>query len=405
MAATETIARLVSVGPRWPGTQGERRAAEYLAGELEKLGREAWIEPIRVRPAYPMTHALHAALAVVGSVVSVYVPPLGVGIVLLVAVSMFGDLTGRFHLARRLTPRRRSQNVSSPGPRPDAPARLILTAHHDAARSGLLFARRSRPPGRLRRRLARLASPLDIVFWAVTIVLVLTVVRLFVDEPSTLLTAIQFAPTVLLIASVLLFVDIALSDVVPGASDNASGAAAVLELARRLDAAPLEHLDLWIVFPGAKEGLMLGMREWMRAHADELDSRRMFFVNVDNVGSGHPRFVPAEGFVVLEQHDARLVELCNRIGKATPQILRIGTDGVIARMRGFSAITVCCTDRHGRIPNYHRHSDTPEQIDAGAVEDAIEFVEELVRRIDRELVPATLPSLEQAGAAAPGAPR
>jgi hypothetical protein len=396
MAPTDTIERLVSFTGRWPGTESERGAAGHLAGELERLGRQVEVEPIRVRPAYHLTHALHALLGVVGSVVSVSVPVLGVVILLLVATSMFGDLTARFYLFRLLMPRQRSQNVTSRGERTDAAATVVLTAHYDAARSGLMFARRQRPAPRPLRALARLAGPIDVVFWAIIVALVLAVVRLLTGlsaEESTLLTAAQFAPTVILLVAITLFVDIALSEVVPGASDNASGVAAVLEVARRLANQPPKHLDLWVVFTGAKEGHMLGMRAWMRAHQDEVDPRRTFFVNVDNVGAGGPRLVNAEGFVILYQHDRRLVDLGRDGTAAAPHTWRLGTDGVIPLMRGYSSVTVCCTDEHGRIPNFHRHSDTPERIERPAVEGAIDLVEKLVRRIDEQLVPSMIPSL------------
>jgi hypothetical protein len=395
MAPRQTIDRLVSFAGRGPGTRAEREAADYLAGELKRLGREVAVEPIRVRTAYHLTHALHAALGVVGSVVSVYVEPLGVLIVLLAGLSMYLDLTARLHIVRLLMPRERSQNVTSPGQNPDAPARVILTAHYDAARSGLLFWHPSRPPGLLRRTIGRLAGPVDGVFWAIAVLLPFTVARLFIGEESTLFTAAQFVPTVVLITAVILFVDVALSEVVPGASDNASGVAATLELARRLLREPPEHLDVWVVFPGAKEATMVGMRQWMRDHADDLDARRMFFVNVDTVGSGSVRFVGQEGYVVISQHDARLVDLCASIGTATPLRLRFGTDGVIPLTRGYSSITICCADEHGRLPHYHRHSDTPDQIDSKAVEGAVRFTEEVVRRIDREIVPAIFPTLDR----------
>jgi hypothetical protein len=391
----QTIAKLVAFEGRGPGTNAEREAADYLAGELKSLGRDAEVEPIRVRTAYHLTHALHAALGVIGSVVSVYVEPLGVLIVLLAAVSMYLDLTARLYILRLLMPRRPSQNVTSPGPKPDAPARIILTAHYDAARSGLLFWRWSRPPGRLRQTLARLAGPIDVVFWAIAALLPFTVARLFIAEESTLFTAAQFLPTVVLIAAVILFVDIALSEVVPGASDNASGVAAALELAQHLSDNPPQHVDVWIVFTGAKEGLMLGMRQWMRDHADELDSRRMFFLNIDTVGQGSVRFVGQEGYVVISQHDARLVNLCDSIGRATPQRLRFGTDGLIPLTRNFSSITICCADEYGRLPNYHRHSDTRDQIDSEALGNAVDFIQKLIRSIDREIVPTIFPTLAQ----------
>jgi hypothetical protein len=395
----DTIRSLVSFEGRWPGTSAEGHAADHLSRRLEELGREADVERTRIRPAYHLTHALHALLAVAGTVLSARIPVLGAGILLLVAISMFGDLTGRFYLLRLVMPRRVSQNVTSPGPRPDAPATVVLTAHYDAARSGLLFARRSKPPWRVTRLLARLAGPIDLVFWMVTLELLLAVLRLFVGD-SAVLTVVQFVPTILLIGSIILFVDVALSEVVPGASDNASGVAALLRVAKSLAEEPPDHLDHWIVFTGGNEGLMLGMREWMRAHQRDLDSRRTFFINVDTVGRGRPRIVRAEGFLVLEQHDARLVELGRSLaGSESLHALRIGTDGVIPTMRGYSSITVCCTDEHGRLPNYHRHSDSPEQIETEAVERAAKLVEQLIRGIDRELVPAMLPSVASAQAA------
>lgn len=390
MDPLRTIERLVSFEGRWPGTSSEHQAAEYLAGELGELGRSAELESIRVRPAYHVTHALHAALAVIGAVVSVRVPALGVVILLLVGISMYGDLTTRFYLLRRLMPPARSHNVTSRGDRPDAPARVVLTAHYDAARSGLLFTGRlARPAPRRLKPLTTLAGPIDLVFWTITVTLVLAVVRLISGSGSTVLTAAQFACAVILIGAVILFVDIALSHVVPGASDNASGVAAVLEVARRLDAEPPPDIDVWVVFTGAKEGLLLGMREWWRLHAAELDPRRTFFVNVDTVGKGSARYVTAEGFLLLFRHDQRLIDLCRRIGgseeeagvSATPHVLRFGTDGSIAAMRGFPSITICCTDEHGRLPNYHRPSDVPEQIDPGSIEEAVDLVEALVRRI------------------------
>lgn len=366
------------------------------------MGRDADVEPIRVRPAYHLTLALHAALAVLGSVVAVNSPALGVVILLPVAVSMYGDLTGRFHLLRLLTPRRQSQNVTSPGSRPDAPAKLVLTAHYDSARSGLIFARARRPAPRPIRALSRLGGRIDAIFWAIVAVLVIALVRLaagITSDESTVLTAIQFAPTVLLIVAVLLFVDVALSDPVPGANDNASGVAAALELARRLTAEPPHYLDVWVVVTGANEGLMLGMREWMRDHREDIDPRRTFFVNLDSVGRGEVRYVRGEGFVVIEQHDARLVRLCESIGTGKPHVLRFGTDGVVPTMRRFSSITICSTDAYGRIPDQHRQSDTADKIDPAAVQNAVDFAQKLVHRIDAELLPSQLAGLQPVGRA------
>jgi hypothetical protein len=404
VAPADTIETLVACGPRWAGMEGERRAAEEIARELRASGRDAEIEPIRVRPAYPLAHALHMALAVIGNVTSVYAPPLGVAILLLAGISMYGDLTGRFHLARLPFPRRRSQNVTSAGGRAGASARLYLVANHDAARSGLMFNRRRRPFRPLR-PLRRLASPMDVAFWTLVISLLLALARMFLGverDEATILTAAQFVATAILMIAFTLFVDVALSEAVPGANCNASGVAAVLELGRRLDERPPANLDVSLVFPGAREGLMLGMREWLRTHSDELDPRRTFFLNLEGVGSGTVRFVTGEGYVILYQHDARLVQLAESLARRDggaaadprPLTLRYATDGVLMPMRGLSSLTICCTDEHDRVPNQRRAADTAERIDDAALELAVEFAESIVREIDAGLVPAMLPSLE-----------
>src|SRR6266550_1165107 len=99
----QTIERLVAFGPRWPAAEGDDPTIDYLAGELRGTGREVSVERIRVRPAFHIALALLAAIAVVGSVVSVSSPPLGVVILLIVAIAIYGDLTGRPSPIRWLT--------------------------------------------------------------------------------------------------------------------------------------------------------------------------------------------------------------------------------------------------------------------------------------------------------------
>ena len=401
MTPVDTISRITSAGPRWPGMRGERKAAEFVAAKLRATGRAVEVEPIRVRPAWPLTYALYAALGVVGNVVSVYVPPVGVALLLLAAVSMYGDLTARFYVLRRLFPRRDSENVTARGLSPEAPARLIVTANHDAARSGLIFNRRRRPPPRPFRRLATLASRTDLVFWVLILSLALALVRLFAGfeaSEARPLTIAQFVCTALLLTAVTLFVDVALSDPVPGANGNASGVAAMLELGRRLYERPPQNLDVWLVSPGAKEGLMLGMREWMRSHADELDPRRTFFLNLDSVGRGNVRVVGSEGFVIIYRHDARLIDLATAHARdeleRQPYTWRCGTDGTIPAMRGFSSLTLCATDPHGRVPDFHGQSDTANRIETESIERAVDLAAALIADIDSKLVPSQLPSLQ-----------
>ena len=71
----------------------------------------------------------------------------------------------------------------------------------------------------------------------------------------------------------------------PGADDNATGTAAVLELARLLSAAPLRRRTLRLVSFGAEEQLSVGSAEYVRRHRQELAGRGALMLNFDSFGS------------------------------------------------------------------------------------------------------------------------
>ena len=394
----DRIEELCSFEHRAAGTDAERDAALYLAKALERSGRTAKVEPIRVRPAYSLVFAAHIVLAVVGTILSVRVPIAGFVLLLLTGISLFGDLTARFHIVRMLFPIHSSQNVTSYGTNPRAPERLVLVAHYDAAYSGLLFNRRFvKPAAQVASKIPFTVGPFFFLFWNVLALLGGALFRI-VGVDSAVLTGTQFLLTVPLLAALPLLIDIATSAVVPAANDNASGVAAVLELASRLDRreqARVENIDIWIVFTGAEEGLMLGMRQWLRDHRRELSQKPTYFINIDSVGYGNPCFVTAEGLAVLFSYDRVLVNLCREIAAvrgsnvattpARPLVSRLSHDAIVPQIQGHPAITITCRGKDGLAPTYRLPTDTPNAIEPEAIEQAIGFCEELVIRLDQKV--------------------
>src|SRR5918997_441739 len=96
------IEALVDVGRRAPGSDAERRAAAYLKQRLEGLGREVEVESVDVWPAWPLAYAILAAVAVVGSVLSVSVPALGAALALVATLLTFLDAGVLLPTLRRL---------------------------------------------------------------------------------------------------------------------------------------------------------------------------------------------------------------------------------------------------------------------------------------------------------------
>ena len=403
MNVREEIEGLVAFDGRGAGTDSERRAAEHLAARLRGLGREAETEPTNIWPNYALTHLIHALLAIAGSVLAVGQPAIGLALVTVAAISTLADLTGTFFLVRRLTGRRASQNVLS---REDGgkAGTLVLVAHYDAARAGSVFSQRAvERRATLGKRIRRPVAPAAPFFWSMIVILVCAGLRLLGIE-SLILTIVQFIPTVLLILSVPLLADIQLSGVVPGAGDNASGVATALRLAEKF-AGRLEHMDLWVVFPGAQEAMGLGMRQWVKAHRKELGTERTVFLNLDKVGHGTVRYATKEGFVFTSSFHPQLVELCREIADedeeanhfgAKPVVSRLTSDALVARTSGYPATTISCLNALDYMPGYHQPSDTPDRVEDAALERAFYFCYELIERIDERIGP-DLPEPDPAG--------
>lgn len=392
MELREEIEALVAFERRAAGTDAERRAAQHLARRLRALGRDAEVESISVQPSWALTHIVHALMAIAGSLLAVPLPIAGLALIFLALVSTLGDLTGAFFLVRRLTPRRASQNVLSREDG-DRSGTLVLVAHYDAPRTGALFAPRAVERwAALGKRIRRPLGPAALFFWSIVVLFACAALRLLGIE-SLALTAVQFVPTVLLVLSVPLLADVAFSRAVPGANDNASGVAAALELAAR-HGSDLEHLDVWVLFTGAHEGMGAGMREWLKAHKDELNTERTIFLNLDMVGAGTVRYATREGFVLTSAFHPQLIELCRELAEAEdgghgarPVVSRLTSDAHVARTRGYPATTVSCLGTLDYAPRYRQPTDTPDRVDPASVERALAFSSALIGRIDERIGP------------------
>jgi hypothetical protein len=389
----EVIRELCSFEGRGPGTDAERRAGNVLAGRLRGIGRRAQIEPFYAHPEYAVVHLIHAAMGVAGSILATVQPAASFALVLLAAVSTYLDLNTRLYLVRSLLFRRVSQNVVSPGDRPDAPARLILMAHYDAARTGYIFSKASNRIRRMPERLRLGLGPFRVFFWLGLAPLLPILGARMAGLDATWLNALQAVPTIILIVAGFLLIDIALSDIVPGAYDNASGVAAVLSAAEELTANPPDNLDVWVVLAGAEESFCEGSRAFVKSRRKEFDRATTAFVNVDSVSFGQVAYETSQGPVISLPHDPQLIELCEALsssGGAGPDGARpirhpLLDDAMPARVRRMRAITIRTTDPDGNLaPWYHTHDDVPERVDAGALTRATDFLVSLVRLIDRD---------------------
>lgn len=161
----------------------------------------------------------------------------------------------------------------------------------------------------------------------------------------------------------------------PGADDNASGTAAVLELGRRLVATPpptsvvLAHFD-------AEEVGLLGSRTFVAHSPVPLDSIALM-INLDMVG----RLQNGPLVVELTSHATRFRTTVDSLAAGAGISLRYSritagrSDHSSFAAQGVPAIAVFT----GYHSDYHRHSDTTDKIDFKGLLRIVDLVEALVR--------------------------
>lgn len=393
MDVRAAIEELVEDGGRLAGSDAERRAAVRVEERLEELGREVEVESIEIHPRWAIAHLLHALVAIAGSLVSVGSPVIGLALVLVATLSAFGDATGLFRPLRRLTGRRVSQNVFSPEGE-GRTGQIVLVAHVDTSRAGVVFGRG------LQERLAVLGDPLKrpiapfTPFMAALLALGLCTFVRVLGLQGNALTVVQLLPTIGLIVAVVALLDVALSDPVPGANDNASGVATVLRLAERFGDR-LDHFAIWVLITGGQEPFGLGMKAFLKKHQADLNRERTVFINIDEVGAGTVRFGRREGLLLAARSHPQLLEIAEQIAEddedgafsAKPLALRTPSDASVARSAAYPAITIACRNAVGFVPHHHQASDTPDNLDGGSLERAYGFTAELIQRLDAEIGP------------------
>src|SRR5262249_60820701 len=106
------------------------------------------------------------------------------------------------------------------------------------APTGHIFSKPSRRIRRLPERTRLALGPFRVFFWLGLFPLLPILGARMAGFDATWLNALQAVPTIILIVAGFLLIDIALSEIVPGAYDNASGVAAVLSAAGGLTPQP-----------------------------------------------------------------------------------------------------------------------------------------------------------------------
>jgi hypothetical protein len=387
-----TVHHLAAI-ERPSASEGEREAAEWIAGALRELGLEAAIEEESAHGTYWIPQALLSAAGVAAGALALRGRrKTAAAIGALAAAGIADDCSAGPHVFRKLLPHRTTWNVVADAGDVTASETLVLIVHHDAANGGLIFDQRPiELMARLQPNRFERANHWPELFRAIAGAPAMVAAGALLGRRRLVKLGTALAGI-----STAAFVQIGASPVVPGANDNLTGVATLLGVAERLRETPVEGVRVVLVSAGSEESFMEGSRAFLRRHAARLSPPHTRIVAVDTVGSSAELVAAeSEGMIVQAEYDPDLKEELSAAAADAGVHLRRGlmlsfaTDALPALRAGYRAAMLGSVNEFKVPSNYHKPTDTADNVDYDRVAEAVALCNALIRRTATRYVEAS----------------
>ena len=363
-------------------SEGERRAADLIAAQLESDGCSAQVERERAHGTYWWPLGLLTLASGISALKRSRLLRVLVGA--FTATALADDISGGSQWFRRaVLPQRDTWNVVAEAGDANASETIVFVAHHDAANWSLLFSPRIPElfGERFPKHLERSHTTPPIMF------------PVFAGPVLTLLSGLtgskllQRAAAFISLGSALTFAEIGSRSVVPGANDNLSGVAVLAGLARLLRQQPVKGLRVLLVSTGSEESFMEGMRGFANSHFGSLPLDSTKFVCIDSVGSPTLMQLEGEGMLRMADYDESFKqELSAAAAELEIELVRglrfrNATDALISLQAGYPTLMLGSISQYKAPSNYHWPTDTAENVDYESVVNATLLCERLTRNL------------------------
>ncbi len=175
-----------------------------------------------------------------------------------------------------------------------------------------------------------------------------------------------------------------------GADDNASGVAAMLEVAKRFTRNSPTNPILWAGFSGEEKGLW-GSNHFCKNATVGLDSIK-YMINLDMVGRMRGDTLAVYGTGTSPEW-MELLEACN-----SDSLTLIPSESGVGPSDHTSFYLEDIPVLHfftGQHPDYHKPSDTSDKINAEGIRKVVDFVERIMRSLDQKPKWPFTPTVDQ----------
>lgn len=353
--------------PRYPGTEGDRRAIEIVRGWFEAAGLEVVEESFDydVRPAFRALRLLlvgSALLVAASAIVALERPGWGLAI-LAAAVVAGGMLVGWAPWLEKIYrgggPTRTANVVGLRRAKGRPRLRLVLMAHHDSKSQSLTLPVRA-----------------GFTIGAILGAAALGVLELATDFGVSPPPAALLLPALVAVVSLLALATLSSGNLSPGGVDNAGSVAIVAELAKPLALELPDDVEFVVLSPGAEEDHMVGAMRWLDLHAEEIEETPTVAINLD--GAGIPgQVVVLDRYGFGQSFSRRLSKVAREMAERSGLPIRsamlppaMGIDAIPFAHRGIQCVSLASGSLGREVMAVHSRHDVGTNLDPRALDEA-----------------------------------
>ena len=374
------------IGRRSPGSAGERAAAEYFAGVLEKKCgcTDVKTESFEEHPDSFYGYFYFSAFCDILCCLFFFSEPL-----LSILSGTLGFLLFFYHFVfyRKpidpLFPKKQGTNVTAVRPcSGEIKQRIFLNGHTDAAWEFPINYRL----GGIAFEIPGIAATVGVLYYMVISFLSLC----GVDVYAAGLRGLIFLPFFLLLT-----ITYNPLRVVDGANDNLTGCLMGVTLLKDLEeqGIRLENTEIGVILTGSEEAGLRGAKAWCEAHKDDYRDVPTCIISYDSIYNPDWLMVNRRDLNDTVDSDEDLCDWFLLAAEDAGVPCRDGkvpffggaTDSAAFTQGGFRSISV--TGLNHRLERfYHTRLDTPENLSPSALENCYRATVEFIRSADRDLI-------------------
>lgn len=387
-----------NIGPRFSGSEAEKKGIEYMAEDLKTCCDEVKVESFPVHPwAFlgwvPLCAVLFSVASVLFFVGQFFnLVPLFIVAAVLVAVGFFFIITEFLFYQETLdkfAPKKTSHNaIGIRKASGEAKRRIILSGHADSSMEW-----RFTYYGGPKLLIPMIAGAL-IGSLATAVCCVLGVVFSFTNPEMVTSTTFDIISYVLL-GFILMFIGITFfydkKRIVEGANDNLSGCFVSMAVLKYLEdnGIRFENTEIWCVCTGSEETGLRGAKAFCKAHGKELEDIETVFLGLDTVRDFDFMAVYSRDMTGTVKNDPQvcnlLAEGAKNAGYDLPfkSVFLGASDAAAVTKYGMKAATFAAMDP-APARYYHTRLDSADNLDLKTIEAGVDICLETVFLYDEK---------------------